>query len=190
MSPRAAGRLESIGFGRVYDYVLGIADWKAAGLPVEGDSPPVQRVSDATRPDIPTCAIDEELEEVRQSTFDAGWDECIVEDADGIVVGRLRGKAWEADAATTIKQVMESGPTTVRPDELLQPLVERMSKRPTNLVIVTTPQGQVVGVLLRDEAERLVAGEPPQRIWRDCEGCPGTWALEPSAEDAAQSSDA
>ena len=73
MSPRAAGRLESIGYEQVYDYVPGIADWKAAGLPVEGDSPPVQRAADATRPDIPTCAVDEELEEVRRRTFAAEW---------------------------------------------------------------------------------------------------------------------
>ena len=30
MSPRAACRLEALGFTRVYDYVDGIADWKAA----------------------------------------------------------------------------------------------------------------------------------------------------------------
>src|SRR6266511_4403171 len=36
MSPRAAWRLESMGFAEVYDYVAGKADWGAAGLPLEG----------------------------------------------------------------------------------------------------------------------------------------------------------
>ena len=36
MSLRAAWRLEAIGFGPVYDYVAGKADWLAAGLPFEG----------------------------------------------------------------------------------------------------------------------------------------------------------
>ena len=36
MSPRAACRLESLGFGEVYDYVAGKLDWMAAGLPTEG----------------------------------------------------------------------------------------------------------------------------------------------------------
>ena len=36
MSPRAAWRLESLGFGDVYDYVAGKVDWMAAGLPIEG----------------------------------------------------------------------------------------------------------------------------------------------------------
>ena len=36
MSPRAAARLESLGFRQVYDYVAGEADWFASGLPMEG----------------------------------------------------------------------------------------------------------------------------------------------------------
>jgi len=32
MSPRAASRLESLGFRDVYDYAAGKADWFAAGL--------------------------------------------------------------------------------------------------------------------------------------------------------------
>ena len=173
MSPRAACRLESLGFETVYDYVLGLADWKAGGEPVEGDQPVVQRVSDATRPDVPTGVTDDTLGATRRRTFDAGWDDCIVIDCDGIVVGRLRDQAWEADDAALVVDVMESGPTTVRPDGLLQPLVDRMSKRPTELVVVTTPQGRLTGVVLRIEAERLLEGEPPELIWRDCEGCPG-----------------
>ena len=177
MSPRAACRLERLGFERVYDYVLGLADWRAGGLPTEGTAPRVQRVSDATRPDVPTCDIDDLLGEVRRRTYDAGWDECIVIDCDGIVVGRLRNQAWAANDAVSVEEVMESGPTTVRPDGLLQHLVDRMSKRDTKLVVVTTPQGNLVGVVLREEAERLLTGEPAEQIWRDCEGCPGQWVL-------------
>jgi hypothetical protein len=33
MSPRAAWRLEGLGFERVYDYVPGESDWFASGLP-------------------------------------------------------------------------------------------------------------------------------------------------------------
>ena len=38
MSPRAAARLETLGYGPLYDYVDGKADWGAAGLPLEGQS--------------------------------------------------------------------------------------------------------------------------------------------------------
>jgi rhodanese-related sulfurtransferase len=34
-SPKAAKRMEQLGYDRVYDYVAGKADWRAAGKPVE-----------------------------------------------------------------------------------------------------------------------------------------------------------
>ena len=49
MSPRAACRLEAIGFEEVYDYTAGIADWKAAGLDLEGSEDQGLRIADATR---------------------------------------------------------------------------------------------------------------------------------------------
>ncbi len=38
MSPRAAARLETLGFDDVYDYVSGKSDWMAAGLPTVRES--------------------------------------------------------------------------------------------------------------------------------------------------------
>lgn len=38
-SPKAADRLESLGYDRVYDYAAGKVDWKEAGLPVESGRP-------------------------------------------------------------------------------------------------------------------------------------------------------
>lgn len=178
MSPRAACRLERLGFEKVYDYVAGIADWKAAGLPLDGETPSVQRVVDATRPDVPTCLLEESIGDVRARTFAAGWDECVVIDCDGTVVGRLRACVWEQADSAAVEEIMESGPTTVRPDRVLASLVDRMAKRGTTMVLVTTPQGALVGALLRVEAERLLAGEPPEEVWRDCDGCPGFWAIQ------------
>jgi rhodanese-related sulfurtransferase len=34
-SPKAAKRMEQLGYDRVYDYVAGKADWRAAGKPTE-----------------------------------------------------------------------------------------------------------------------------------------------------------
>ena len=64
MSPRAACRLAALGY-RVYDYVDGIADWKAAGLPTHGTAEPNQRVVDATRSDVPTCGPDDTIGRIR-----------------------------------------------------------------------------------------------------------------------------
>ena len=177
MSPRAACRLDALGFDQVYDYIAGIADWKAAGLPTEGASSGMQRVADATRTDIPPCTPDETIGAVKARTNAAGWDECVVVDCNQVVVGRLRNQAWEAADSATAEQVMEPGPTTVRLDQLLEPLVGRMATRSTHLVLVTTPQGQLNGAVIRREAEQLLAGTPPEQAWQICDGCPGRWAV-------------
>jgi CBS-domain-containing membrane protein len=163
MSPRAACRLAALGY-RVYDYVDGIADWKAAGLPTEGTAEPGQRVIDATRSDVPTCQQDDTIGQIRSRVIDEGWDLCVVLDCDGMAIGRIRGDGFESPDDRRVVEVMEPGPSTVRPDQPLQPLVERMHDRDAPNVIVTTPQGKLVGILLRDEADQLLAGEPPVRI--------------------------
>jgi hypothetical protein len=53
MSPRAASRLESIGFEQVYDYVAGKADWGSFGLPLEGIEGSETRVGAHVRTDAP-----------------------------------------------------------------------------------------------------------------------------------------
>jgi 3-mercaptopyruvate sulfurtransferase SseA len=61
MSPRAAWRLEGLGFERVYDYVPGKADWSASGLPTEGTLASVPDIGDAARRDAPTCTPTEKV---------------------------------------------------------------------------------------------------------------------------------
>jgi len=55
MSPRAASRLESLGFEDVWDYTAGKAEWSAFGLPMAGRQ--VAVVADAMRPDVPSCGL-------------------------------------------------------------------------------------------------------------------------------------
>lgn len=158
------------------DYVDGIADWKAAGLRTEGNADIGQRVIDATRSDVPVCRPDDTIGEIRPNVVDLGWDICVVTDCDGMTIGRIRGAAFDDAPGRPVHEVMEPGPSTVRGDQLLQPLVQRMKERNVPNVIATTPQGRLLGLLIRDEADRLLAGDPPQQIWRDCECCPGGWA--------------
>ncbi|MGI8516786.1 MAG: CBS domain-containing protein [Acidimicrobiia bacterium] len=175
MSPRAACRLEAFGFARVYDYVDGISDWKAAGLPVEGAKDQPLRIADATRPDVPTCQPETPLGDIRSRLTDSGWEVCVVVDCDRVVIGRLLQCALGDDDHARAEHVMEPGPSTVRPDSLLQPLVARLDDRDVSHVLVTTPQGVLIGVLLPEEAKRLLSGDTPQEIWQECDCCPGRW---------------
>jgi hypothetical protein len=109
MSPRAACRLEGIGFTRVYDYVDGIADWKAAGLPTEGTAQPEQRVGDTTRSDVPTCRRDKTIGDMGAKVVDGGWDVCVVTDCDGMAIGRIDKSVLDANPDQRAVDVMEPG---------------------------------------------------------------------------------
>jgi CBS domain-containing protein len=61
-----------------------------------------------------------------------------------------------------VGEVMEPGPTTVRPDAELEPLVGRMRKRGTPQVLVTDPQGILIGVLFFEDADRVVGEDSGQ----------------------------
>jgi len=57
MSPRAACRLETLGFEQVFDYVEGKADWLARGLPAEGEQADEGRAGHLARRDVATCRL-------------------------------------------------------------------------------------------------------------------------------------
>jgi hypothetical protein len=62
MSPRAAWRLEQLGFAHVYDYTAGKVDWLAAGEPSEGEGHPAARVLAALETAVPVCRLGDEAE--------------------------------------------------------------------------------------------------------------------------------
>ena len=137
MSSRAAWRLESLGFSPVYRYVAGKLDWFAFGLPMAGEFAAILKASDVVRRDVPTCHLNDKLGEVHQRSQALGWQVCLVVNEQNVVLGRLRREAWNADPDTPVKEVMENGPTTFRPDNFLEPLVKRMRGKKVGSVIIT-----------------------------------------------------
>ena len=126
MSPRAAWRLESIGFTEVYDYVAGKADWGSFGLPLEGRSGSEMRVGAHLRRDVPACRLDERLGEVRKRVRASGSDTCFVITDEQVVLGRLGRTALAHGDDVPVEQAMSAGPSTVRPSLELDRAVERM----------------------------------------------------------------
>ena len=157
MSARAASRLESLGFTRVYRYTPGKDGWLAMGLPTEGPDAATPRASDVADRDAPTCAPHDRLGDVRDRLQAAGEKRCIVVSDQRVVLGRVCGEAFDGDAEQMVEAVMEAGPTTVRLSEPLDKLIERMQKRKTSSIIVTTAAGVLVGVLRREDGERRLA---------------------------------
>ncbi len=156
MSPRAAWRLESLGFTQVFYYVAGKADWLANGLPVEGKLKSVPRIGAAARRDVPTCRLTDRVGAVRERVRAAGWDRCIVVGEAGVVLGLLRGKALDVDPETPAESVMQEGPSTFRPNLTVAEMAEYMQERRIGHALVTTSDGKLVGVLVRQDAERLL----------------------------------
>jgi CBS domain-containing protein len=148
MSPRAAWRLEAVGFEQVYDYVAGKADWGAAGLPREGRAAAARTAGDAA-PEVPTCGLADDLQQVRERVRASGWDHCVVVNGDRIVLGRLGRRALARDDAATVEEAMTEGPSTVRPNEPLDPLLERLERDGLETALVTTADGELVGVVRR-----------------------------------------
>src|ERR1700686_53229 len=115
MSPRAASRLETLGFTEVYDYVDGKLDWMAAGLPTEGTNALQPRAGDTARKDVPTCGLKDRLADVRERVVAQGWDSVVVVTEDRVVIGLLRSKELAKDGEQLIDQAMRPGPSTFRP---------------------------------------------------------------------------
>lgn len=154
MSPRAAWRLESLGFTDVYDYVPGKNDWAAARLPLEGSAGPT--VGELARTDVPTCRLDDDLGEVRRRVRAANWEACIVVNAENVVLGRLGRRALAGSGGGRVEEAMAPGPSTVRPSLWLTTMLERMDMRGLTSALVTTSDGRLVGVVFREDVERAL----------------------------------
>ena len=157
MSPRAAARLESLGFIDVYDYVAGKADWGSFGLRIEGRRDSATRVGALARPDVPTCGLGDRLGEICERVRVAGWDTCFVVDERRVVLGRLGRSALARDGDVSVEEAMTPGPSTVRPSLGLDEAVQRMQAQDLTSLPVTRSDGVLVGVLRREDAERTLA---------------------------------
>ena len=148
---RAAVRLQTLGFDEVYRYADGKMDWTANGLPIEGEHAHVPRLLDIAVRDVPTCRLTDRLTDVRGPL-------CVVTDEHGIILGQVTEAAVRPGA--TIEDVMEPAPPTYRPNVSLEELWGRLEKHPSvQHVLVSTPEGELLGVVWRHDLEEVVKGE-------------------------------
>lgn len=154
MSPRAAWRLESLGFRDVYDYTDGKLDWMSAGLPTEGNNSRMPRAGDLARKDVTTCAIDEKLGAVRERVEKLGRDAAVVVNEHNVVMGLLRTKELQQDGELTIEEAMRPGPSTFRPYVSATEMADFMTGHHLECSPITTSDGKLVGLLYQADAVR------------------------------------
>jgi Mg/Co/Ni transporter MgtE len=141
----------------VYRYASGKADWLAAGLPSEGHNAGPLRAISAARPDIPTCRSDEQVKDAAQRALSAHSDTCIVTNNERVVLGRLLGAALDPASEQLAEDIMQEGPTTTRADEDLRQLVTRLHDHNVKSIVVTDPDGRLLGITYRDDADAALA---------------------------------
>lgn len=156
MSPRAAARLETLGFDKVYDYVSGKSDWIAAGLPTVRQSAGVPTAGTTLRAGAVVGHVGERLGDAARRARAEGKDELIVVDDRHVVLGRIRGAAFDGDPDALVQDVMRPGPATVRPDTPLEDVVASLGPAGVANTLVTDPDGRFIGtVYLEDARSRL-----------------------------------
>jgi CBS domain-containing protein len=159
MSPRAAWRLDSLGYD-TYDYVAGKADWLAYGLPYDGFA---VLAGSALTTDVPTCSFRDRLGDVRDALEASRFGMLVTLNAEGVVMGRLNPDALREPDDVPVERIMREGPTTVRPSEELEPLVERMRRADVDGILVTSSDGRLLGLLERRRGEAAQDEGRPHR---------------------------
>jgi CBS domain-containing protein len=157
MAPRAAARLESLGFDAVHEYRAGKLDWLAAGFPTEGENSRCPRAGEASRKDAVVCGLKDRLGDVRDRAAQSGLEVAVVVDAQRIVLGLLRSKQMEMDRDLLVEQAMRPGPSTFRPYVSTKEMADFMVEHSLDSAPITTSDGALVGVLLKPDAIRLAA---------------------------------
>jgi CBS domain-containing protein len=155
MAPRAAARLESLGFRNVFEYRAGKQDWLASGLPVEGrraDEPDLRQVLHG---DVPRFGLGDRAGPMLDTMRAGGWEWAAVVDASGVLLGRVRARDLE-DRAARAEQVMEEGPSTYRPNVGLDELLRRMLDHHFDMAFVTDPDGRLRGLVTRRDIARAL----------------------------------
>jgi CBS domain-containing protein len=137
----------------VFDYVAGKVDWQASGLPTEGKQAGIPRAGAHVRRDVSTCAVTDRLGEVAKQVRAAGSDGCVVVNAQHVVLGWLEGKALDGSPEQLVEEVMEPGPSTLRPDVALDEASAYLQQHQLDGILITTADGKLVGLLPRTAAE-------------------------------------
>jgi CBS-domain-containing membrane protein len=149
MSPRAAWRLEAAGFGPVYDYVAGKADWLAADLPFDGTA---QLAGMFTRRGVATTGEHTPAAEALRLLEAQGFGPVVVLNEAGVVMGAAyRDRLQAAPGEAAVGSVARFGVSTVRPSEDAAALAHRMGHADVTRVVVTRSDGTLVGLFFAED---------------------------------------
>jgi CBS domain-containing protein len=112
------------------------------------------------RDDVVRSGPQERAADVREAIERSPYPFALVTGRDGILLGRVRSSKLGAVAGDArVGEIMEPGPSTVRPHRAAGELAEHLAARDLRWAIVTTPEARLLGVVSRDELERAAAAD-------------------------------
>jgi CBS domain-containing protein len=76
---------------------------------------------------------------------------------DNVVLGMLYTDEADSQPKGAVADAMRPGPTTARASEPVQTLVERMRQAGVDGILVTDPEGRLLGLLDRRHAEQVLS---------------------------------
>lgn len=139
--------------------MAGKVDWLVRQRPVEGERASEPTVGQLARNDVVTCALGDPVGPVRELVRSSPYPFALVLGTGRVLLGRLRQSMLDCDPNLAADEVMEPGPSTVRPHKTAAGVAEDLAERDLRWAIVTTPGGELIGVAARSELERATEGE-------------------------------
>jgi hypothetical protein len=130
----------------VFDYAAGKADWIAAGQPTEGRRADKPRIGSIADRDVFTCTVDTPAEDV-QRALDGRALAVVV--SGRVVLGVVRPEDVANETERPVGALMQEAPPTMRADVAVQDLEPRLRDLDVDTALVTTPQGELIGVVHR-----------------------------------------
>jgi CBS domain-containing protein len=121
---------------------------------MEGRLAAVPTAGSVARDDVPTASLEERVGDVRDRVEKSDFDTAVVVNGEMIVLGILRPKHLQGDGDRRIEEAMSPGPSTFRPHVLIHQMAHYMHEHDLPSTPVTTGDGRLVGLLLREDAAR------------------------------------
>jgi len=97
------------------------------------------------REDVATCGLGDAVGDVRRRVGRSPYPSAL---------GRLRASMLDCDPRLPAEDVMEPGPKTVRPNRSPGTIAAELAEKDLRWVIVTTPEGRLLGIAARADLER------------------------------------
>ncbi len=108
--------------------------------------------------DAVTCRLSDRAGEVRDRVAASDYPFALVLSERRVLLGRTPAGDLEAHPELTVEEVMDPGPSTVRPHKTAAAVASDLKQKNLRWSIVTTPEGELIGVVGRAELEAAVSG--------------------------------